>query len=529
MKKIACFLTAAMLAAAAAGSAGALPARAAETPIDVWLIGGQSNAVGFAQGSVSSQDERFTTGFGNVLFWGDYESDDATKVPADFVPVREGLGKAYSNGTTRSGAELGIASALADSGTMNAVIKSAWGATFLYPDTANSVSVRWGTWTPPSYLEAHPEAAVSGDIGQLYENFLGVVAEGLEKLRAKGYAPVIRGMWWMQGEAESNNAAMANAYYELLTDLISDLRSDLTRITGQDLSAMPFVIGKIYRNPAYSAMSQIQTVRAAQQQAAETLANVATVDCTGLEQHDGWHFVPDAQLWLGEQFVRSVSEMDGKFWVSCASEHVSFAGGGVKEAGDPVTVTVSAVRGYRIEEVRMQTGTGEAVTVSMINGRYSFSMPAANVAFTVVTSALPRFRLQYTVNDGSMGAVYPSAEAKEGWYAGEQVEVFVRAAAGYVVRTVTVNGTELSPVREQNGGFVYVVDTAADAALNVVFAKETADAPAGGDDVPAGGDDAPSEAAPDGGNAGLWIGLGAGAVLVAAGVAAFVLLRKKRR
>lgn len=313
-KMLACLSAAAVLSVTCAGGAlGALPAAAEENTIDVWLIGGQSNAVGYAQGLPQTNDDpRFSEGFDNVLFWGEYESIVSSVLPTDFVPVKAGYGKAYSTSDRRSGAELGIASALGDSGTMNAVIKYAWGATFLYPDTTNAASTNYGTWTPPSYREEH--SVGGGKIGILYDNFLDIVAEGLNKLEEKGYTPVIRGMWWMQGEAEANTKTYADAYYELLTDLINDLRSDLTQVTGQDCSSMPFVIGKIYRNPAYSAMSQIETIRAAQEQAAQTLVNVATVDCTGLAQQDGWHFTADAQLYLGEQFVQKVTGMDGKYW-----------------------------------------------------------------------------------------------------------------------------------------------------------------------------------------------------------------------
>ena len=523
MKRVLVSLTAALLAATAAGGAfGALPAIAAGEPIDVWLIGGQSNAVGYAQGLPESNDDpRFTSGFENVLFWGEYESDYAAARPSDFVPVTQGLGKAYNSSDRRSGAELGIASALGDSGTMNAVIKYAWGATFLYPDTGNSVSTRWGTWTPPSYREEHPECVVNDYIGLLYDNFLEIVAEGLEKLGALGYTPVIRGMWWMQGEAESPNATHANAYYELLTDFIRDLRGDLTTVTGQDCSAMPFVIGKIYRNPEYPAMAQIETVRAAQEQAAQTLANVATVDCTELAQQDGWHYTADAQLSLGQQFVQQVSAMDGKYWVSCTSDHVDFAGGGAKEEGDSVTVTLSARRGWRIGSVLMQTGAAQAVPVTLTNGSYSFTMPDENVLFTAEMQALPFYRLtEYSCNDTAMGSIYPSAEARDGWYEGESVTIGVMPKQGYTVARATVNGTEISPSGEQNGGYTYTISVAADAQFYVEFAAEGADEPSGG-----------SEETPSEGGCGAAVGGSLGALGAAIGLSALaaMLLAKRRR
>jgi hypothetical protein len=39
-------------------------------------------------------------------------------------------------------------------GGKNAIIKCAWGATFLYPDRSASVSQSQGTWTLPSYQQS---------------------------------------------------------------------------------------------------------------------------------------------------------------------------------------------------------------------------------------------------------------------------------------------------------------------------------------------------------------------------------------
>ena len=85
--------------------------------IDVYLIAGQSNAVGYGE-DLSLSDERFTNGFDNVLYYGEGEhwDGDDNKPPLEFVPVTVGLGQNSGYSATvpaRSGAELGIASALA--------------------------------------------------------------------------------------------------------------------------------------------------------------------------------------------------------------------------------------------------------------------------------------------------------------------------------------------------------------------------------------------------------------------------------
>lgn len=520
-----------------AGAPGATYAdAAADNTIAVWLIGGQSNAVGYAWDSPSDPDSRFTEGFDNVLFWGDYECDSGSphQPPTDFVPVTLGLGKGYGSGTACSGAEIGIASALADSGTKNAIIKCAWGATFLNPDQTNSVSTTVGTWTPPSWLEANPSYRDSaGYIGACYNWFVETVQTGLQKLKALGYTPVIRGMWWMQGEADIVSTAYMNAYADLLTALISDLRSDLSEISGTDLSSMPFVIGKIYRNPdpAYSmsatSTNGIATVRAAQQSVADNLFNVFTVDCTGLEQRDGWHFKADGQLWLGEQFVQTVLVSEGKYQVSVSGErsHITVTGGGVKEVGQTVTIICTPSRGYYVGTVTYREGLGEETEVTLTDGRYSFVMPEANVSLTVTEEAMRVYQISYTVNDSSLGSVYISypTTSLKGWYDGESVQIGVLPKEGYEIKSITANGVELEVAGTVGEGYYYTVTENADVEVAVTFAAVE-------DRTEIGGGDVTETPAEQGGSKGCGSVLATGGVmLVVSGAAIATLACKKRK
>ena len=122
--------------------------------INVYLIAGQSNAVGYGMDTgnkIASSDERFTEGFDNVLYYASLERWNGPKLDQEFQPVKLGMGVA----SDRSGAEIGIAASLADNGEMNAIIKCAQGATHLYPDTNYDVSRTYGTWTSPSYIAKH--------------------------------------------------------------------------------------------------------------------------------------------------------------------------------------------------------------------------------------------------------------------------------------------------------------------------------------------------------------------------------------
>ena len=79
-----------------------------------------------------------------------------------------------------------IASAIADNGEMNAIIKCAQGATHLYPDTQYDVSINYGTWTSPSYIEKYNlDLSENAKIGYMYTRFENTVKDGLELLIAE--------------------------------------------------------------------------------------------------------------------------------------------------------------------------------------------------------------------------------------------------------------------------------------------------------------------------------------------------------
>ena len=293
--------------------------------INVWLIAGQSNACGFGEvsnypASYENDSYLLDTGIENVLCYG----KGGVRVTDDFVPVTFGLGR---NSST-VGAEAGIATALAADGQMHAVIKYAYGDTQLTAVGVNTTK-NVSTWTSPSYVRRHPDVKFEGDrIGELYDGLITTVAEGVTKLREAGYTPVVRGLWWMQCERDSNTRLMTKEIYaEALRDFIKDVRSDVGSAVGADLSEMPFVYGRILRNPEYAPNSDIglAAVSAAQDAVAQdgSLKNVCMLDMrTDLcdpetnehrpaVQQDGWHYDSLTQQMIGEAFVRSVEGMTG--------------------------------------------------------------------------------------------------------------------------------------------------------------------------------------------------------------------------
>lgn len=280
--------------------------------INVYLIGGQSNAVGYGldtNNMIANSDERFVTGFDNVLYYGAQERWSGHYPNQSFEPLKLGYGVDWN----RSGAEIGIASAVADNGEMNAVIKCAWGATHLYPDTFFDISKTQGTWTSPTYLRNNNvDVSKNPLIGRMYTWFEETVLNGINLLKEEGYNPIVKGMWWMQGEAEMYTVEMASAYEELLDTLIMDVRQSVSNITGSDYSEMPFVFGLPSWNKSHpNAPAYEKSVRNAMISVANdsNVINANYVDCSSLVQHDTWHFDAAGQKYLGESFVERLEEL----------------------------------------------------------------------------------------------------------------------------------------------------------------------------------------------------------------------------
>ncbi len=205
------------------------------TPMDVYLIAGQSNAQGITRVDKISlndphYDARFVNGFDDVLYYGHAMSEGTLIERETAVFQKAGAGLGTVNASVPCfGPELGMAKYLADkteAGTKVAIIKYACGGTCLY----DSSSPNWNT---------------KSTRGVLYQNLLQTFENGLAGLEKQGYDANVKGIFWMQGESDCN-ATYSAAYEENLTNLINDLRSDLNDICpGKGYDKLPFVIGQV--------------------------------------------------------------------------------------------------------------------------------------------------------------------------------------------------------------------------------------------------------------------------------------------
>lgn len=137
-----------------------------------------------------------------------------------------------------------------------------------------------------------------GQKGDLYDKLLVEVKKALEgKPRPETVVFV-----WMQGEADTHVADMADVYKDTLKAVISNLRRDLER------PDMRFVIGRISDFAKYPEGSK--TVREAQVAVAESDPLGAWIDTDDLNgSNNALHYMGEGKRQLGERFAEKAIQL----------------------------------------------------------------------------------------------------------------------------------------------------------------------------------------------------------------------------
>jgi hypothetical protein len=185
----------------ACASAGLASGAEAGKPVDVFLIGGQSNATG--QGYLANLPKGVTPDARVMLFNSGKPHLDSGAPPFTWGPLRQA-----SESPDRFGPELGFGNRLAElmPGRTVALIKHAHSGTNLYSD-----------WNPGA------DAKDTEHFGPQFKVFVDTVERGLKGLRDQGYDPAIRGMIWQQGESDRKGDAAAE-YGKNLAHFIGRVR-----------------------------------------------------------------------------------------------------------------------------------------------------------------------------------------------------------------------------------------------------------------------------------------------------------------
>jgi len=236
--------------------------------VDVYLLGGQSNMVGI--------------GFANSLPPSLRVAQPDVQIYWSAVPEWRGLqpsSEASSGWGTYFGPEVTFGRTMADASERPVhLIKHAVGGTDL--------AYYWNPGTGPS----------DPSMGEGYRVFSETVADGLAELEATGVVPVVRGMIWMQGEADAYYEEFADAYEDNLAHLIDRVRSDV------GVPDMPFVAAQIdcrgvcpYRDTVNGAMTAVA--------ASDATVSTFSTEALGRYPWDDWHYHGWGQRALGEHFA----------------------------------------------------------------------------------------------------------------------------------------------------------------------------------------------------------------------------------
>lgn len=266
------------------------------TPIDVILVAGQSNAVGFdSDPAALPSDPRDR----QILFWwrcgdpppSEHDSSSGGRWerlqpqpkghPLPFDEDRRQFGN-FSHAAGGFGPEMGLARTLASLTQRRlAVVKVAYSGTGLHSD-----------WDPRN----------AGTSGACYRSLVAETREALRSLQRAGFDPSLRAIAWIQGESDCK-AEDAGRYRSRLVAFIGDLRQDL------DSPGLFFLMGF---NDRFNGPDDpfTKTVAAAQRAIARDVARCAFVDTDGATLANRYHFDAAGNLKIGRLLAEAL--IDGE-------------------------------------------------------------------------------------------------------------------------------------------------------------------------------------------------------------------------
>jgi len=250
---------------------------AAAEDVHLYFIGGQSNATGRALASEIPPGSPLANPQTDVAFYyrNTFGPANNTLPEEQIIDLAPGSGHGGSGTGVEFGPELAIGRTLADAlpGQNIMLVKGTRGGSNLY--------TQWSS------------------TGDDYADFIVTANDAIAAVVAAGDNPILMGMFWVQGEADANDATNAANYGANLTDLIGRVRTDL--FGGADA---PFVLSQLSNNQYSTLPVGFSQVRSGQTAVASTVANTAlvltdddTLYTTRLDE--AIHFDANGQINLG--------------------------------------------------------------------------------------------------------------------------------------------------------------------------------------------------------------------------------------
>jgi hypothetical protein len=281
---------------------GAAETPAATRPVDVYLLGGQSNMQGIgAVKDLADADRRPCT---NAYFW--TGGTFTTLVPGE-TKTSQRVGE--------FGPEITFARAMAEQspGRDIYVVKFALGGQPLHHGWDG---YDWKGETPaPKRKNFYPgENAGDPNTGQHYRAMAGVFDRALGDLRARRVSFTVRGFVWMQGEQDAKHAVSAAEYPTSLKRLKRRLEED------SGAKSLPFVFGQVLpHDPPLPRFTHRAELRQSQRHAdeasghANAIPGVKMVSTDGLPlKADTVHYDAAGLAKLGRDFAAVMIKLQEK-------------------------------------------------------------------------------------------------------------------------------------------------------------------------------------------------------------------------
>ncbi len=285
-------------------------ARDPQNVYSVYFLGGQSNMEGY--GFVDEVPEAYRSMSPNVLiFQGRMVPDGGAGGGRGlWGPLSLGHGTGFTTDgiantiSDRFGPELSFGLSLVQNepSAKIAIIKYSRGGTALVDGVSG-----YGSWDP-DYDQ--------GNRRNQYDNALTTIQNAMatRDINGDGYADrlVPAGIIWMQGEADAyDDPIAADSYDANLARLMDLLRAAFHR------DDLPIVIGQIMdsgNTPQSRKMAYSPNVQAAQRAYTESDPCAALVTVTENFDFlpDGWHYLSENYIRLGQAFAQSVVEIEEK-------------------------------------------------------------------------------------------------------------------------------------------------------------------------------------------------------------------------
>lgn len=499
--------------------------------IDMYLIGGQSNAGGYSK--LSGFDISGT--FDNVLYAGEVNrsrangtSPNVRRIDSfdDYIAVTTGLG--FS--TSYIGPEFGMAEVLDNlygSDKKAIIFKSAAGGTALR-DVQGGNSALYGNWYPRSHWGQGFTPNSGSPTGVQYYNFIENFKIVYANLVKEGYTPKVKAMVWSQGCDDLGNEVV---YESLIKDFMRDIRTDLKTITGDaTLDAMPFIWPEINIHFSVHNNTLIPPFVEMQHRVAQDVGGVyivATNDFTivgpngetGGTQYgsDKYHYNAADMREIGNRCGRSILNALGEQVIvingTGSNGRVTYA-----VSDDKLTFTVTPARNYKLTRFVVD---GKDVFSDMVQYTYTMDNTSENLVVDCIFDRAERLNVVYAY-DRSLASIDRPMRLLEG----EILSIKISPVKDATIVSVKY-GDEDMTYNAQTDRYEYGPVLTADT-VKIELKSESGTSGSGDGNNNQGGGEQTEPVDAGGGNGGCSCGGNAAALLSALGaVAAAMFLYKK--